>query len=358
MKKLMTNAAAAAFTLAAMGISVAAGDTTGKVYVPLGSAGELAVIDPQKDAVLLKFAGLPAVHGLAGTPDGKFLVAGSYEERAAGAPIPERPAAMSEEDHAAHHRARPAGAQEDVGTVGTVAILNAADGAVLRTIDVAGAVHHVAVSPDGTVAVVTHPGKDSISAIDLRSYKVVANLATGPVPNYAAFSPDGAVLYVSNAGNDTVTAIDTGKWATSWSVTVGASPEHLVLAPGGGELYVSNVDDGSVSVVGTQARKVLKTIPVGETLHGIDLSDDGKTLFVTARGDGKLIGYDLATGTYRSARLKPEPYHLAAIRGAGKIYISSAEEPKLWVVDEKTLTVVGEIPVGGKGHQMVLGPGK
>lgn len=358
MKKLMAKTAAAALALSALGISAADAGGAGKVYVPLGNSGELAVIDPQADAVTSRLSSLPAVHGLAGTPDGRFLIAGSYEEREAGAAIADKPAAISEEDHAAHHGALPAGVRDDDAKVGTVAILGAEEGAVLRTIDVAGGVHHVAASPDGSFAVVTHPGKDSISAIDLRSYEVIANLSTGPAPNYAAFSPDGSVLYVSNTGNDTVTAIDTGRWATSWSVTVGASPEHMVLSPAGAELYVNNVDDGSVSVIGTGTRKVLKTIPIGETLHGIDLSDDGKTLFVAALGDDKLVAYDLAAGTYRSARLEPGPYHLTAIRSTGKIYVSSTDEPKLWVVGQDGLAVLGEIPVGGKGHQMVLGPGK
>jgi DNA-binding beta-propeller fold protein YncE len=52
--------------------------------------------------------------------------------------------------------------------------------------------------------------------------------------------------------------------------------------------------------------------------------------------------------------LGPSPYHLAAIPGTGKLYVSSAEEPKLWVVDQESLRVLNEIPIRGKGHQMVV----
>ncbi len=51
--------------------------------------------------------------------------------------------------------------------------------------------------------------------------------------------------------------------------------------------------------------------------------------------------------------LAPQPYHLAAIRGTGKLYVSSAADGKIRIVDQTTLAVVGEIPIGGKGHQMV-----
>ena len=53
----------------------------------------------------------------------------------------------------------------------------------------------------------------------------------------------------------------------------------------------------------------------------------------------------------------PAPYHLASIGATGKLYVSSAEQRNIWVVDQENLSVIGNIPIGGKGHQMVLSPG-
>jgi DNA-binding beta-propeller fold protein YncE len=133
---------------------------------------------------------------------------------------------------------------------------------------------------------------------------------------------------------------------------VGESPEHVVLSADGKTLFVNNVDDGTVSVVALERGEVAKTIPVGSVLHGIDLSEDGKTLFVTAMADDKLVAIDVASGAVRAVGLSPSPYHVAALRGSSKLYISSADEPKMWVLDQDTLAVVGEIEIGGKGHQM------
>ncbi len=326
------------------------------MYVPLGGDGKIVVVDTAQDKIVDTIGGVAAVHGLAGTPDGRFLIAGSFEERVPGSASPEKPAGVTEDEHAAHHGAAPAGPKKDDAAVSTVSVIRTADGSIVRRIDVPGAVHHVAVSSDGRYAVVTHPNKGTVSTIDLGAYEVVASVATGPFPNYAAFSPDGGQVYVSNAGNDTVSVIDARTWTAKWRATVGASPEHVVLSKDGGFLYVNNVEDGTVSVIDIGERMVVKTMPVGDTLHGIDLSDDGSTLFVAALGDEKVIGFNLTTDTYHSAHLSPAPYHLAAVRGTGKIYVSSADEPKVWVLDQSDLTVLGEIPIGGKGHQMVLGP--
>lgn len=76
-------------------------------------------------------------------------------------------------------------------------------------------------------------------------------------------------------------------------------------------------------------------------------------LFVSGRGENKLVAVDLKSGNTRSTSLGPGPYHLAAIRGAGKLYVSSSEEPKVWVVDQESLKPSGEVAIQGEGHQML-----
>ena len=78
------------------------------VYVPLGGENKIVVVDAAKDEIVDTISGLAAVHGLAGTPDGRFLIAGSFETRASGSKTVAKPAAVSEDDHAAHHGAAPA----------------------------------------------------------------------------------------------------------------------------------------------------------------------------------------------------------------------------------------------------------
>ncbi len=351
---LRAAAGAGLFTLA-LGTQTALAEPL--VYVPLGGENKIVAVDAAKDEIVDTITGLPAVHGLAGTPDGRFLIAGSFETRALGGEAVAKPADVSEDEHAAHHGAASADGKNAIAEVSTISVVRRADGSVVRRIDVPGAVHHVGVSGDGRFAVVTHPNGGSISVIDLGSYEVVATVATGTLPNYAAFAPDGDRLYVSNAGNDTVSEIDTSRWIVRSNTVVDSSPEHVVLSRDGVTLYVNNVDAGTVSVVDVGDQTVVKTIRLGTTLHGIDLSDDGGTLFIAVLGDDKVVAVDLATGAQRSVPLAPAPYHLAVVRGTGKLYVSSANEPKIWVIDQRDLTVRGEIQIGGKGHQMVQGAG-
>lgn len=184
-----------------------------------------------------------------------------------------------------------------------------------------------------------------ILVIDLASYEVTASISTGPLPNYAIFSPDGGRLYVSNAGNDTVSEVDTARWIVLRNTLAGNSPEHMVLSHDGRRLYVANVDDGTVSEVVTESGSTLRIFDIGGPLHGLDLSKNGRTLFIRALGQDKLVAINLHSLEKREAPLAPAPYHLASVGGTGKLYVSSAEQPNVWVVDQKDLVVLGKISI-------------
>jgi|TARA_R100000455_G_C6272249_1_gene128935 YVTN family beta-propeller protein len=327
------------------------------VYVPLGSESKIAIIDAAKDQIIGIIDGLQAVHGLSGTPDGRFLIAGSYSERSVDI-TPVKPKSVSEDEHAAHHKAPSVQKEEsDIALVSTVSVVQISDGEVVRTIDVPGAVHHVSVSPNGRYTAVTRPNEGGISIIDLTNFEIVGNISTGELPNYSVFSPDNKQLFVSNAGDGTISVINGESWVVEMIIPVGTSPEHIVLSKDGKILYVNNVDDGTVSVVDTILMRETKTMKMGSVLHGIDLSEDGSALFVAALGDDKITKVDLASESLQSVKLSPSPYHLATIAGTDKIYVSSSDEAKIWIVSQKSLELVGQIMIGGKGHQMVVMPG-
>jgi DNA-binding beta-propeller fold protein YncE len=158
----------------------------------------------------------------------------------------------------------------------------------------------------------------------------------------------------SNTGNGTISEIDTATWIVRRNMIASSSPEHIVLSPDGRTLYVADNDLGTVSVLSLDQGRVVKTYAIGGEIHGIDLSDDARTLFVSGKGEDKLVAVDLATDETRTRPLGPAPYHLAVVRGAGKLYVSSQDEPKIWVVSERSLEPLGVIQIRGEGHQMAV----
>ncbi len=326
------------------------------VYVPMGSDNKIVVVDAATDKIVDTISGTEAVHGLAINLNEGFLIAGSYTERDVKGETIEKPEGVSEDEHAAHHAAPVPGAITLGSVVSTVSIIQTTDGAITRRIDVPGAVHHVSSSPDGRYAVVTHPSEGAISVIDLSSYTVIKKISTGPLTNYAVFSPDSGRVYVSNAGNGTISEVDTERWIVRRNYVAGDSPEHMVITRDGNLLYVANVDAGTVSEVSTKDGAIARIFKVGGSLHGITLSTNDQTLFVSALDRNMLVTFNLKTNAMREMPLGPAPYHATAIGNTSKVYISSAEEPVIWVIDQESLALRGKIAIGGKAHQMVISP--
>lgn len=327
------------------------------VYVPMGSKGTVLKIDAISNKIVGSIYGLDETHGLAGV-FGRYLIAGSYSEydkKENGSVLQiTKPSGVSQDEHAAHHAKDPTSKPPKGSMVSMVSVIDAVNQQVIRKILVPGAVHHVEVTGDERFAVVTHPNNDSVSLINLKTFKVTATIKTGSTPNYAVSSKDGKLVFVSNSSENTVSVIDIDRRSVTEKITVQESPEHMALSPDGMTLYVANADSGTVSVIPLKTQTVTNTFKLKGGLHGIDLSDDGTNLYVAGREQNKLFAIDLGSGKVNTIKTGPSPYHLAVIRGTGQLYVSSAEEDKIWVIDQKTRKTISVIPTSDRAHQMVV----
>ncbi|HFE36792.1 MAG TPA: YncE family protein [Gammaproteobacteria bacterium] len=324
------------------------------MYVPTGNANDIVVIDLQTDQIIGRIDELENAHGLSTSPNTDYLVAGSMKPLESGeASSPNKPAAVSEAEHASHHSGD--ARRIPSSNKSYLSIVHPKHGHVMQRVAVRSLTHHTAVSPDGKFAVAVHSGAGGVSIVDLQKMQVVSSLATGQFPNYAVFSKAGDRLYVSNAGVDTLSEIDTNQWKVVRELKAGKRPEHMVLGVYGRTLYVANKGDASVTAIDLASGEIKQIFSVGSKPHGLDVSDDGRWLFVASKKAGLVTRVNLATGEQYSVELKPAPYHLTYVDGHNKFYVSSRKVAKIWVMEPASMTVKSTIDLGrGVAHQMVV----
>lgn len=340
--------ATAGFLMA--GISV--GHAEPYLYVPTtGDPGRIEIIDVATHKRVKTIGPFEAAHGLAGAPNAKHLVVGSFAERDASTPVA-KPKSVSANDHAAHHGNSTQDSAAQAPGISVLSVFDRASGEVVRRIDMPGGVHHVALSPNARFVAATHPANGSVSIVDLQSFELIAIIPTGEDPNYAAFAPDGATLYVSVAGENSIAIVGAVDWRVQAKVVVGDSPEHLRLTRNGVMLFVNNVDSGSVSAINLAQRKVVRVYELGGQLHGIDLTDDEQALIVSLRGSDQMARISLGNGMVMTTKLEPSPYHVTTVSGTGKVFVSSAEQNSITVLNQHDLSVIATIKIDGTGHQM------
>jgi len=345
MKRFKSKLVITVVTLSLAGPSLAA--TT--VYVPVGSANEILIIDGERDQVIGSIGDVTNAHGLAASAKNGLLVAGSMSLAPQNQAIPE---GMSEDEHNAHHADGNLQKSQATGNLSNITIIDANSKRVVKRIDVEGISHHSAITPDGRYALATHTTAGNVSIIDLQDKNLLQTLETGPVPNYVLVTSNGKYAYVSNSGNNTISEIAVDQWTVRRSFKTGTTPEHMVFSSDEKILYVINVGDNSVSAISLANGRSIATYPVGQGPHGIDISDDGNRLFVSNKQGNSLTLIDLNTADTHALTLDPAPYHIKRINGTGKLYVSSRAKPMIWVVDQTTLEVIGQISIKGEGHQM------
>lgn len=347
MNKLINKITIVLVSLGYLGMAQAANT----IYIPIGSANEVLIIDADLDKVVGSIGDVTNAHGLASSTVDSLLVAGSMSLAPETQKIPE---GMSEDEHSAHHVSGEDQSKQPVNNAGYISIIDAKAKRVLKRIDVVGISHHSVVTPDGRYALSTHTTTGNVSIIDMKSKSLHGTIATGPVPNYVLVSSDGKMAYVSNSGNGSVSEIALDQWKVRRNFKVGNAPEHMVFSKDQKTLYVINVGDNSVSAVSISDGKSIGSFSVGNGPHGIDISDDGKRLFVSNKKGNSLTFIDIESGATDSRSFTPNPYHIKSIEGTGKLYMSSRSQPWIWVVDQKSLEVIKKIPIKGEGHQMAL----
>jgi YVTN family beta-propeller protein len=98
-------------------------------------------------------------------------------------------------------------------------------------------------------------------------------------------------LWVSNAEDDTVSRIDIRSWRVVDTIRVGDQP--LGLTANGGAVWVANQEDDTVSRIDPSSNRVVRTIPVGDRPRY--LGADSERVWVPNSGDGTLSTIDIAT---------------------------------------------------------------
>ena len=176
---------------------------------------------------------------------------------------------------------------------------------------------------------------NTLYLIDLRTKKILKQIALGTEGFTCVLSPDKKELYISLWGGDKLLVLNTQKQALVDSVMVGDNPNDICLSKSGQYLFVANGNDNSVSVIDIKKRKLLETLnaalytdaPSGSTSNGVGLSTDEKTLYIANADNNCLAVFDVSKpGFSRSKGFIPTGWYPTSIKVTGnKIYVSNGK---------------------------------
>ncbi len=281
-------------------------------------------------------------------------------------PLPALPPLMNSQSSkpmALHRRTLiAANADSDSITLVDTASLN-----ILAEIPVGDDPRSVAITPDGTRALVALRGDNALAVINLDTLQPETSLPVGHLP-YGVVT-DGRRVYVSLFGSDEIAVLDVNTGAVLHTVSVPDAPAGLALS--GDWLLVTHFYSGQVSLLNVQRTPFLagtvNVEPDGHLAGSIVLAPDGQRAYLPLTRTGlalislqymqdwfpavSVLDVTTMTGD-RAARLTLSALDHAANRpsdaafAGDTLYVALASSDAVLALDAATRQVQARIPVG------------
>ncbi len=267
-----------------------------------------------------------------------------------------------------------------------VQVINVSNGTVDRMIQVGSQPYLMAISTDGTRALVANYDDGTISVIDTANDTVINTFNVKKGPTGIAFSTDGSRAYVSNAyglqisiydvttgdrivtvpavqpsgiaaggdglvyaadpGSNQLLIIDPAAGLISATIPTGGSFNSIAIVPGGPALIASTTD-GNVSFVDLASRKVTDSVSSGNGPYGIAVSPDNRTAYVTNMNGNTLSILNLSTRTVVGrVTIGRMPAGLAVSEDGRQVYVANSGGDTISVIDATTMKANRTIATG------------
>jgi cytochrome oxidase Cu insertion factor (SCO1/SenC/PrrC family)/DNA-binding beta-propeller fold protein YncE len=215
-----------------------------------------------------------------------------------------------------------------------------------------------ALGPGAGRIFVSMPEASKVAVVDTESWKVIANLPTGPHPRRVALQPDGAYLWVAYDGGGEgggVTVIDTRQLAVAGDLRTGRGAHDLAFSDDSRFAFVTNEADGTVSVLDVARLAEVRRMAVGPRPVSVAWSKLSRAAYVVAAGDGSVTVVD-PTAERPRARAQADPGS-GAIRFApgGRLgFIVNTGKNEVHVLDAASNQVVQTADVEDEPDQVTF----
>jgi YVTN family beta-propeller protein len=153
--------------------------------------------------------------------------------------------------------------------------------------------HGIAWLKDGKHVVVTSEASKALLVVDVESGTVVRALETqSDISHMVALTPDSSRAFVANIGSGSITAFDLREQKSGTNLGTGAGSEGLDVSPDGREVWVASRQADTVSVVNTAKLKVVATLESKAFPIRVKFTPDGKYVLVSHARSGDVAVYD------------------------------------------------------------------
>lgn len=188
-----------------------------------------------------------------------------------------------------------------------ILIVNAATGAVARTLPTGGRLTHMlALSADGERMVTANIGSGTISMLHPLGSDTAVAIRVARAPEGIAIAPDGRTAWAGSDQDSVVVVVDLDRAEPIDTLRGFGLPYRLAITPDGRRAVITDPVRADVRIIDAATRRELATLRVprdsivstaevagSPSPEGVTISPDSRWAFVTLQGRNRVITIDL-----------------------------------------------------------------
>ncbi|HEV7500354.1 MAG TPA: cytochrome D1 domain-containing protein [Vicinamibacteria bacterium] len=154
--------------------------------------------------------------------------------------------------------------------------------------------HMVVLSHDGTRAYTSNVHVGTVSAIDLKTKKVLAVIQVSPEAQRIEISPDGRWIFTADQTQPRLAVIDTTTNAVKSWVALPGKAYGTAVTPDGRYLLITILGVNKLAVLDLKSMAITHTIDVPAAPQEVLVRPDGRVAYVSCDASRKVAAIDLA----------------------------------------------------------------
>ena len=186
-----------------------------------------------------------------------------------------------------------------------------------------------------------------IAVIDLKAWKVIKTMTSGPETEGIEFSPDGKLMLVTNEGDNTITVYDTGTTKLLRTIktdSYGNRPRGIKVSPNG-KLYAVTLEFSAKLLILDSDLQVVKTVSTGKSPYGVVFDRKSERVFVAASGDKELQVFDTKSfDLVKNVPVGDRCWHFTFTPDDAQIVLACGKSNDLHIIDAQTYQTIKVVP--------------
>jgi DNA-binding beta-propeller fold protein YncE len=159
---------------------------------------------------------------------------------------------------------------------------------MLGTVEVGQNPGPMAVRSDGQVVFVADKAQGLVSAVEMPSRQLLANLAVASPVTSLAPKPDGGEVFALSSEGSVAIILDAFHDDVEQTITTGLNPAGGIFRRDMSVFYIATAGDGNVTALDVQTRDVVSVVHAGTQPSALALTPDERFLVVTDAASSSL----------------------------------------------------------------------